>query len=518
MRRSFRAASILSCIVLFADSKPVQGAADPLCSLPPVSYAKAKTAYPASAFAIEALEKYSIATWYSDRFVNGDYAQLAADLVTACPPDSRISVVVYGLPNKDCAAQESTGGGTVFSASDYAAFITTLASAIGDRKVLYVLEPDAIGLLADTTKCGQGAGYLANLQTAIKLLSQKNANAEIYLDVGYWALEYPATSTAVADIVKQLVSATSRVKGIMLNTSNYQSTSTLATLCSKFQQAIGSTDLHCIFDTSRSYHGGPASNEWCNVKSAGIGALPTKETGLSNVDYFIWAKPPGDSDGTCDGRTSDSMHGPGAGVFFNDLFQSLWNQGVMVAEKGYPMIDGKVHSFATMPQDTESEQSQNQTQQDEDQGQKLWTKYNAALPLLKSTSLQKRGSTSIAMASTIDGETVVKSTESLLKTDEVPSHASPASVRKHAARLADSHQISNASSSSSTMGSSVVVICAIAAAAVVVLAAVVYVRRHQSRTLSESKTQELSALAPLPTTIVDFRPQPALRAQDSCLL
>ena len=117
---------------------------------------KPKPRTPASAFAIEVLEKYSIATWYSDRIVNGDYAQLAADLVTACPLDSRISVVVYGLPNKDCAAQESTGGGTVFSASDYAAFITTLASAIGDRKVLYVLEPDTIGLLADTTNAAKG--------------------------------------------------------------------------------------------------------------------------------------------------------------------------------------------------------------------------------------------------------------------------------------------------------------------------------------------------------------------------
>uniref|UniRef100_M4BS05 Uncharacterized protein n=1 Tax=Hyaloperonospora arabidopsidis (strain Emoy2) TaxID=559515 RepID=M4BS05_HYAAE len=470
---------------------------------------KPKPRTPASAFAIEVLEKYSIATWYSDRIVNGDYAQLAADLVTACPLDSRISVVVYGLPNKDCAAQESTGGGTVFSASDYAAFITTLASAIGDRKVLY-------------HECGQGAGYLANLQTAIKLLSQKNVNAEIYLDVGYWTLEYPATSTAVADIVKEHVSEKSRVKGIMLNTSNYQFTSTLATLCSKFQQAVGSTDLHCIFDTSRSYHGGPASNEWCNAKSAGIGALPTKKTGLSNVDYFIWAKPPEDSDGTCDGRTSDSMHGPGAGIFFNDLFQSLWNQGVMVAEKGYPMIDGKVHSFATMPPDTVSEQNQeqhqDQTQQDEVQGQKLWTKYNATLPLMKSASLENRGSTSIVMTSTIDGEIVVKSTESLLKTDEVPPPASPASVRKHAPSLADSHQVSNASSSRSTTGSSVVVIGAIVAAAVVVLAAVVYVRRHQPRILSDSKAQELSALAPLPTTIVDFRPQPALLAQDSSYL
>ncbi|KAG1701955.1 hypothetical protein DVH05_010445 [Phytophthora capsici] len=252
MLRSFRSAVAASLLLAVAGTELVL--AETLCSLPPVTYAKAKTAYPASAFAIEALEKHGIATWYSDRTENGDYAQTAADLVASCSEDSRISVVVYGLPNKDCAAKESAVGSTVQSTSDYVSFLNTLTTAIGKRKVLYILEPDAIGLLADTTGCGQGAGYLANLQTAIGLLSQ-NENADIYLDVGYWTLEYPATSTAVAGIVKQLVSAGSKVKGIMLNTSNYQSTSKLSTLCSNFQNAVGSTDLHCIFDTSRNYHG-----------------------------------------------------------------------------------------------------------------------------------------------------------------------------------------------------------------------------------------------------------------------
>ncbi|OWZ20524.1 Glycoside hydrolase [Phytophthora megakarya] len=199
MLHSFRSAVTVAFLLAWAGVGIVQ--ADTLCSLPPVTYAKAKAAYPASAFAIEALEKYGIATWYSDRKANGDYAQTAADLVATCPQDSRISVVVYGLPNKDCAAKESAVGSTVQSAADYVAFLNTLTSAIGNRKIMYILEPDAIGLLADTTGCGQSAGYLANLQTAISLLS-KNENAQIYLDVGYWTLEYPASSTAVANIVK----------------------------------------------------------------------------------------------------------------------------------------------------------------------------------------------------------------------------------------------------------------------------------------------------------------------------
>ncbi|CAI5738177.1 unnamed protein product [Hyaloperonospora brassicae] len=502
------------------------GAAETLCSLPPEAYARAKVAYPASAFAIEALEAHSVATWYSDRFVDGDYAQLATDLVAACPLTSRISVVVYGLPEKDCAARESTGGGSVNSAADYVAFVTTLATAIGERKVQYILEPDAIALLADSSKCGQRAGYVANLQTAIGLLASTNENAEIYLDVGYWTLQDAAKSTVVVETVKQLAAMTNRVKGIVLNTSNYQSTSTLATLCTAFQTAIGSTDLHCIFDTSRNYHGGPASHEWCNVKSAGIGALPTKKTGLSNVDYLVWVKPPGASDGTCDGRTSDSMHGPGAGTFSDDLFQLLWNQGILVAEKGYPVIDGTVHGVTTrnstsLGRDEEGPEQHEHEQEDPDDQEQATGKPNGTPVRTKSAfAVEKGGSSASAISSTFDASgTAIKSKESRLKAEEVssssPSSPSPPTT---ASRLADSHQISNESSSSSTAGSSVVVVLAVVAAAVVVLAAVVYVRRHQSRMLSESKTRELSALAPLPTTMVNFRPQPALVAPDSYLL
>ncbi|KAL3662292.1 hypothetical protein V7S43_012619 [Phytophthora oleae] len=503
MLHSFRSAVAASFLLAVAGTELVQ--ADTLCSLPPVTYAKAKTAYPASAFAIEALEKYGIATWYSDRTENGDYAQTAADLVSSCSEDSRISVVVYGLPNKDCAAKESAVGSTVQSASDYVSFLNTLTSAIGNRKVLYILEPDAIGLLADTTGCGQSAGYLANLQTAIGLLSQ-NENADIYLDVGYWTLEYPGTSTAVADIVKQLVSAGSKVKGIMLNTSNYQSTSKLSTLCSNFQSAVGSTDLKCIFDTSRNYHGGPSSNEWCNVKSAGIGSLPSSETGISNVDYFIWAKPPGDSDGTCDGRTSDSMQGPGAGVFFNDLFQSLWNQGIMVTEKGYPAIDGTVRSSTgSTTQASSSTGGQNQNQ---NKGQEAAV-YNASAPATPSAALKTGGSTPSTTSTPAPADqTNYKSTgtQTNLQAGDATSAPTTTSTPTPVSKAADSQQISTESSNSTTMGAGVIVLIALVAAAVVALAAIVSIRHRQKKMINSAKTPELSALAPLPTTIVDFRP------------
>ncbi|KAL3662290.1 hypothetical protein V7S43_012617 [Phytophthora oleae] len=303
--------------------------ADTLCSLPPVTYADAKVTYPDSAFALGHLETLGIATWYSDRDVNGNATQTAVDLLAACPESSRLSVVVYGLPNKDCSAGYSNGNSTVKTGADYEEFIINLTALVGDRKVLYVLEPDAVGLLANQG-CAVEFGYQSNLTAAISLLSE-NPNAEIYLDVGFWTLERSDSADIVAQIVKELAQS-GRVKGIALNTSNYRSTTQIADLCSNFQTAVQSTDMHCVIDSSRNFQefANASSAEWCNVRKAGIGAPPTNVTDLGNIDYWLYVKPPGDSDGTCVDQSADAMRGPPAGEFFNDHFIKLWNQGYFV--------------------------------------------------------------------------------------------------------------------------------------------------------------------------------------------
>ncbi|TDH71697.1 hypothetical protein CCR75_001105 [Bremia lactucae] len=411
--------------------------AETLCSLPPVVYTTAKVAYPAAAFAIEALEQNNIATWYSDQLKSGDYAQLATDLVSLCPEDSRLSVVVYGLPEKDCNLKTPTDR-TVHTAADYVAFLTKLTTTIGKRKVLYILEPDAIGLLTDASSCGHKAGYLANLQTAVGLLSQ-NDNAMIYLEVGYWTLESPATATNVATLVKQLTTPGSRVKGITLNTLNYQSINTLSTLCTTFQNAMGSTDLHCVIDTSRNRNDKPPNHEWCNVQTTGIGALPTDQTGYANVDYFVWATPPGTSDGTCRHRRSNSMAGPPPGEFFPAFFQSLWNQSLLVAEKKYPPISGTL---------IESDE----TLADENDATDTRPRLHAANDAY------------------IDDDTLHSAT---------------------------ALQVSGENSSKNTRGTGVVAIVALVGVAVVAVGAVVNWRRKEGK-LKVARETALSALAPLP--------------------
>lgn len=313
-----------------------------LCSLPPESYALAKEKHPETAFALEEIEKLGIATWYTDRM--NTWRQLPSKLVSHCPSTSRLSIVVYGLPNKDCDARESHGGSN-HNNKDYQEFINHLQQSIGDRKVLYVLEPDAVALVADNG-CGQALGYEDNLKYAIRTLSI-NPNADIYVDVGYWMLSNERQLHSISTIVQNLYH-TAPFKGITINTSNYRSNSELSKLCHTFRMIQGNDPFHCTIDTSRNYNGPSNQNEWCNYKQAGIGQLPTDQTNDSSIDYYIWIKAPGESDGQCiSGRTSDAFQGPEAGKFSLEYFKTIWNHGVFVKEMNMPMIDGTIHVART---------------------------------------------------------------------------------------------------------------------------------------------------------------------------
>ena len=55
-----------------------------------------------------------------------------------------------------------------------------------------------------------------------------------------------------------------------------------------------------IVDTSRNGIQGLREEwgEWCNVNGAALGTFPINRTGDAQTDAFVWAKPPGQSDGT----------------------------------------------------------------------------------------------------------------------------------------------------------------------------------------------------------------------------
>ncbi|POM75071.1 Glycoside hydrolase [Phytophthora palmivora] len=321
---SIKAIVVTASLLLAATSS----FAEDLCSIPPNSYTQAKTDHPELSKALEVLDQHAIASWFTDRMTTSERSSMISSMLNQCSEDTRLSIVVYGIPNKDCDAGYSSGG-SVKSTDDYKAFLKELTDAVGERKVLYVVEPDAVGLLAKEGSCGSSAGYLDNLKVAVEALSA-NANAELYVDVGYWMLADSTNAAKIAPIMQEL-STCGRVKGVTINTSNYRSNDECTTYCTNFfQTAMGSTSMTCAVDTSRNYNGSPTS-DWCNVATAGIGKPPSSETGISNIDYFMWIKPPGESDGECSG-------GPAAGSFYLDGFTKLWDQGYFVGEGGMKTI------------------------------------------------------------------------------------------------------------------------------------------------------------------------------------
>ncbi|ETL50630.1 hypothetical protein L916_00156, partial [Phytophthora nicotianae] len=207
-------ATAVSCMALALSSSIGLTSAEELCSIPPYSYTRAKSDHPELTSAIETLENYAIASWFTDRQGTDERSTMLSNMLNQCSEETRLSIVVYGIPNKDCAAGLSSEG-SVKSTDDYKAFLQELTGAIGDRKVLYVVEPDALGLLAEEGGCGASAGYLDNLKVAVEALSS-NPNAELYIDIGYWMLAYPDSASKVATAMKEIVTS-GRVKGVTIN-------------------------------------------------------------------------------------------------------------------------------------------------------------------------------------------------------------------------------------------------------------------------------------------------------------
>lgn len=294
-------------------------------------YEAAKASYPDLKDQIEVVQQQGSVPWYTDNMDANARDQIVSTLSTKCEANTKVPLVVYGIPNKDCEAGYSNAGSNK-NFDDYKAFIGKLVDTFPTQNMVYIIEPDAIGLTANGG-CGIEKEYPKYVKYVLEALSA-NPNAELYLDVGFWTLMPGGKPEALAKVVNDIWPANGAVKGIALNTANYQKTDDMILLCDSFAKLTGKNDMKCIIDTSRNNKGPSANGEWCNVKNTGIGAPPTMDTGNPRAAYFLWVKPPGESDGTCDAQKSgDAMVGPAAGKFFKESFEMLWNNGVF-AEKG----------------------------------------------------------------------------------------------------------------------------------------------------------------------------------------
>ncbi|TMW61366.1 hypothetical protein Poli38472_012557 [Pythium oligandrum] len=295
------------------------------------NYETAKTTYPELADRINTVQDQGLTPWYTDNSPKDSLEKVITNLSSKCGTNTKIPMVVYGIPNKDCEAGYSNLGFNK-NFDDYKAFIQRLNKEFPNQHMIYIVEPDALGLLVNGG-CAVKHEYKKYVQYVLETLST-NPNAELYLDIGSWIIS--GNPDAAAKVVNEVWPKNSKLKGISLNVSNYKKTDDMLALCDQFATRTGRKDMKCIVDTSRNYRETP-NGQWCNVKGAGLGVPPTQNTGKARAAYYMWVKTPGLSDGECTHENREqSMLGPRAGNFFKEYFEMLWKNGYLADKKATP--------------------------------------------------------------------------------------------------------------------------------------------------------------------------------------
>jgi cellulose 1,4-beta-cellobiosidase len=272
-----------------------------------------------------------------------------------------VTLVVYNLPGRDCAASASNGELLRGELQRYQSeFIDPIAAILSQKaytklNIAIVLEPDSLPNLVTNMHVRACAAsdteYRAGITYAIEQLSTL-ANVRLYLDAGNsgW-LGWDHTKRA-AELYRKVIEGAGgpgKIRGFATNVSGYNPTfesfnpyadinrfmSVIrrfyqwnrvvdeVTFVDTFRASLGPeyADKGFIVDTARNGWKDSAERpsdrrrhrgNWCNVGGAGLGKRP-QVTGVPGIDAWLWIKPPGESDGTGDPdapETDGKRHDP----------------------------------------------------------------------------------------------------------------------------------------------------------------------------------------------------------------
>jgi endoglucanase len=257
---------------------------------------------PQDAAAMDLIAAHSHADWLGDWI--GDITQHVNTRVTTIVNAGALPVfVVYNIPVRDCGSY-SAGGAT--SAAAYKSWIRSIASGIGGRKAVMILEPDALGLL-DCLSPTEQQVRLDLLRDAVEVF--KKAKLTVYIDAGNGNWQ-PAS--VMADRLGRVRAAVA--DGFALNISNFITTADNVAYGDDLSALLGGKSY--LIDTSRNGLGPTADYQWCNPDGRALGTPPTTVTGIEKADAYLWVKPAGESDGTCNG-------GPSAGAWWPEYALGL---------------------------------------------------------------------------------------------------------------------------------------------------------------------------------------------------
>ncbi|CAN8071343.1 unnamed protein product [Agarophyton chilense] len=206
-------------------------------------------------------------------------------------------IVVYNIPNRD-AGGFSAGGAA--SRRQYMEWIRVVAAAIGSRKGIICIEPDALPHAQGFTG-PKKEQRIQILREVVLLFVRRCKNTYIYLDVGH-----PNWLSAERAIELFFDAGGRFAHGISLNVSNSHTTDS----CFRYGLKIVESVSLChgmIIDTSRNGAGPPPSTvtgteAWANVPTNRLGIHPTLRANPPNIfnnrlHGLLWIKVPGESDG-----------------------------------------------------------------------------------------------------------------------------------------------------------------------------------------------------------------------------
>ncbi|QAY74737.1 cellobiohydrolase [Agromyces protaetiae] len=241
------------------------------------------------------------AIWLTpERDPAGRAGETVAAVVAAATTRNALPVfAVYGITDRDCG-NHSAGG---LPPREYLAWVDEIAAALGQRAAVVVLEPDALALAPE---CPDPDGRVALVADALARFD--GTGAILYLDGGHSAwLPADRMATLLAD------AGVAGARGFATNVSNTQTTEAertyAAAVATALRDAHGIDGAHAVVDVSRNGNGPPGDGAWCNVPGRAIGEDPHAIEGDDVLDGVLWVKPPGESDGECNG-------GPPAGEWW----------------------------------------------------------------------------------------------------------------------------------------------------------------------------------------------------------
>lgn len=298
-----------------------------------------------------------------------------------------VTIVVYDLPGRDCAALASNGelsiaanpptqpqdGVTTYKAQ----FIDPIVSILSNPKyanirIVAIIEPDSLPNLVTNLNlqpcalANSSGAYVQSIQYALTHLHQI-PNVYLYLDIGHsawlgWPSNMGPAVTLFTNVAKGTTAGLASVDGFITDTANYTPTKEpfmtanqsingnqlisanfyqfnpfideagyAAALYQNFVNAGWPASIGLLIDTSRNGWGGPNRptgpststdvntfvdatridrrnhrGQWCNQSGAGLGQPPLASPPgfFSQLQAFVWIKPPGESDGTYPGSAN----------------------------------------------------------------------------------------------------------------------------------------------------------------------------------------------------------------------